>query len=66
MEQLKSLTLQQRLSIMIEAVDTMTQQQIDACAWCMGGGGCDWTKESLKERLIEDRDKQKMFTEVMG
>jgi hypothetical protein len=42
----------------------MTQEQIDACAWCMCNFPGDWTKENLpgdwtKENLIQELQDNK-------
>jgi hypothetical protein len=42
---------------MVASLDTLTQTQIDACAWAMGGSGCGWTKENIKAQLLEDNQK---------
>jgi hypothetical protein len=31
----------------IAAVQSMTQEQIDACAWLMGADGGGWNKENM-------------------
>ena len=36
---------------LLAAAQTLTQEQIDACAWVMGGSGCGWTRESVIEAL---------------
>jgi len=54
MEKILSPTQEQYLQSLIVATETMTQAQIDACSWCMGGAGCGWTKEKLKESLESD------------
>jgi hypothetical protein len=36
---------------LLAAAQTLTQDQIDACAWVMGGSGCGWTKETIIEAL---------------
>lgn len=36
---------------LLAAAQTLTQDQIDACAWVMGGSGCGWTKETIIEQL---------------
>ena len=35
---------------------TLSQEQIDACAWVMGGSGCGWTKEKIIQSLLTDLD----------
>jgi len=30
---------------------SLTQNQIDACAWAMGGSGVGWTKETILRSL---------------
>jgi len=54
---------------MVADVETMTQGQINACAFCMGGGGAVWSKERLISELradLERKNKAPQFTEVMG
>ena len=41
------ITFNQLMDKYAAAVNTMTQEQIDACAWIMGGSGVGWTKETL-------------------
>jgi hypothetical protein len=36
---------------LLAAAQTLTQDQIDACAWVMGGSGCGWTRESVIDAL---------------
>jgi hypothetical protein len=36
---------------LLAAAQTLTQDQIEACAWVMGGSGCGWTKEKIIESL---------------
>jgi len=39
----------------ITAVSTLTQQQIDAVAWVMGGSGCGWNKENITKELQDEK-----------
>jgi hypothetical protein len=32
----------------------LTQDQVEACAWVMGGSGCGWTPESVSENILRD------------
>ena len=71
MEKIKPLTLEEHLAKMIASVESMTQEQIDACAWCMGCSGCGWTKQTIIDHLTTDRTKElqfgrRGFGEVMG
>ena len=36
---------------LLAAAQTLTQDQIDACGWVMGGSGCGWTQETIIESL---------------
>ena len=58
MEKIKQETIGQMLFRLSQVADTLTQEQIDACAWAMGGSGGGWTKEGIKTCLYEDMDKQ--------
>lgn len=54
---------------MVADVETMTQGQINACAFCMGGGGAVWSKERLVKELLADlerKTKAPTYIEVMG
>ena len=37
-----------------EAAKTLTQDQIEACAWVMGGSGCGWNREKVIEALTNE------------
>ena len=39
----------------IKAVSTLTQEQIDAVAWVMGGSGCGWNKENITAELQSEK-----------
>ena len=39
----------------IAAVATMTQDQIDACAWLMGASGIGWTKENMTAEFQSEK-----------
>jgi hypothetical protein len=47
----KLLTREQFFANMRQAISTMTQEQIDACAWVMGCDNCGWNKENMIESL---------------
>ena len=54
----------ERMTRYINVVATMTQEQIDACAWCMCNFPGDWTKENLpgdwtKENHIQELQDNK-------
>lgn len=36
---------------LLAAAQTLTQDQIEACGWVMGGSGCGWTRETIIEAL---------------
>jgi hypothetical protein len=62
-------TFEEHIKNMMAAVETMTQAQINACAWCMGGGGAEWTKPRLLSELQRELDRKgdkPKYTEVMG
>jgi hypothetical protein len=46
-------TSQQYFARLKSAVQTLTQDQIDACAWVMGGSGAGWNKENISSSLPE-------------
>jgi hypothetical protein len=51
----------------IAAVATMTQDQIDACAWLMGASGIGWTKENMAaEFQSEKHDEDPVATEPVA
>jgi hypothetical protein len=54
MEQDK-ITFNQRMDGFIKAVSTLTQEQIDAVAWVMGGSGCGWNKENITAELQSEK-----------
>ena len=69
MDQKPATTFDEHIKNMMAAVETMTQAQINACAWCMGGGGAEWTKARLLSELQRELDikgEKPKFTEVMG
>lgn len=49
------LTFNQKMDGFIAAVATLTQQQIDAVAWVMGGSGCGWNKENITKELQDEK-----------
>ena len=64
---MKPIKSKEQLQKLIDSLDSMTQDQIDACAYCMGASGCGWTKENLKTELESNLNRnQKPFSEVMG
>ena len=34
-----------------KAAKTLTQEQINACAWAMGGSGVGWTQENIMNSI---------------
>jgi hypothetical protein len=48
-------TFNQVMDGYITAVSTLTQQQIDAVAWVMGGSGCGWNKENITKELQDEK-----------
>jgi hypothetical protein len=54
MEQDKQ-TFNQMMDGYIAAVATLTQQQIDAVAWCMAGGNAGWNKENITKELQDEK-----------
>ena len=51
MEPIKPETEEEYFKRLEEAAKTLTQSQIDACAWVMGGSGCGWNKDSILNAL---------------
>lgn len=51
MEELKINTEREDHLRMLAAAQTLTQDQIDACAWVMGGSGAGWTKQGVIDSL---------------
>jgi hypothetical protein len=51
MGQIKPETQEQWLQRLEAAPKTLTQDQIDACAWVMGGSGVGWTKQLILDSL---------------
>ena len=37
---------------LIEVAKTLTQEQIEACAYVMGASGGNWTRQSIVEELM--------------
>ena len=54
MEQDKQ-TFNQMMDGFIAAVATLTQQQIDAVAYVMGGSGCGWNRDNITKELQEEK-----------
>ena len=48
-------TFNEQMDGFIAAVATLTQQQIDALAWVMGGSGVKWTKEKITAELTDEK-----------
>jgi len=48
-------TFNQKMDGYIAAVKTLTQQQIDAVAWCMAGGNAGWTKDNITKELQDEK-----------
>jgi hypothetical protein len=51
MENEKPLTFEQQMQSLIEATETLTQEQVNACAWVMGGSGVGWTPDLVRAEL---------------
>ncbi len=51
MEKIKPLSDAEYFDTLRKAAATLTQDQIDACAWAMGGSGCGWTPEKVVEAM---------------
>jgi hypothetical protein len=55
---------------MMAAVETMTQEQINVCAWCMGADGVGWSKSHLLSKLQQELDRKanivQIYIEAMG
>jgi len=47
MEPEKHETMLEKLTRFKAATSSMTQEQVDACAWLMGAYSCGWTPETL-------------------
>lgn len=52
------------LQKLIKASETLTQMQIEACAWIMGGSGCGWTKKKMIEDLKTELKEAKNRSQV--
>ncbi len=48
-------TFNQMMDGFIAAVSTLTQQQIDALAWVMGGSGVGWNKANITAELQSEK-----------
>lgn len=59
MEKIKSLTYLEQLEKMLASVATMSQEQIDVCAWAMGAVCVGWNRTTITERLNEDICREK-------
>ena len=46
-------TTSQWLSRLAVVARNLTQDQVEACAWMMGGNGCGWTPINLADGLEE-------------
>ena len=53
-KQLK-LSFNQIMDGYVAAVQSLTQEQIDACAYVMGAGGCGWNKENIEAELTSEK-----------
>ena len=51
MQKIKDKTAVDYFTQLKQVVPTLTQDQINACAWAMGASGCEWTKEGVAETL---------------
>jgi len=54
MQPIKQETTSARLQRLAKVAETMTQAQVDACAWAMGASGCGWTPHSINQQLEGD------------
>lgn len=45
--------MREYLTRLYNASESLTQEQIDACAWVMGASGAGWTRETLLQELNE-------------
>jgi S-methylmethionine-dependent homocysteine/selenocysteine methylase len=52
MNQTDNETYQEYLARLAKVAETLTQDQIDACAMVMGGCGCGWNKEKIIQALL--------------
>ena len=52
------ITFNQMMDGYIAAVSTLTQQQIDAIAWVMGGVGAGWNKENITKELQDEKHEE--------
>lgn len=55
MEKVKPETTEQRFDRLSFAALTLTQDQIEACAWAMDGSGAGWTKEGIHAVIKNDK-----------
>ena len=51
MQKIKDTTAVDYFTKLKQVVPTLTQDQINACAWVMGGSGCGWTKEGIADEI---------------
>ena len=56
MEKRKTDSMDEFLNKLAIAAASLTQEQIDACAWVMGGSGADWTKGKIIQSLLTELD----------
>jgi hypothetical protein len=54
-------TMGEYIARLYNAAETLTQEQIDACAYVMGGSGCGWTKECIQAELDKEITKVPYF-----
>jgi hypothetical protein len=58
MERIKDETDEQYFKRLRRAAISLTQEQIDACAWVMGGSGCGWTRQLVYQALPGAQEKE--------
>jgi len=62
MQKIKAETESEYFSRLIESAKTLTKDQIAACAWVMGGSGCQWDNENIvfslacSQRFIKEKN----------
>ena len=52
---LEKLSFNELMNKYAAAVGTMTQEQIDACAYVFGAGCCGWNKENMIQELNDEK-----------
>lgn len=57
MEKIKGETTAQYLERLSRVAATLTQEQVDACAYVMGGSGCGWTPNNITVEIANWANK---------